>query len=284
MSTDVQLPKYDELFNPVLKALHALGGSGTVREIDAKTAEILNLPEDLLTIPHKKGSTEFSYRLAWARNYLKRYGLLENSSRGVWALTGTRSISVDVDKEEVKRFVKGQFKNKKVELDADEDNIETIEESNGFDWKDKLLSEVMSLNPNEFERLAQRILRESGFVEVNVTGRSGDEGIDGKGLIKVGELISFPIIFQCKRYKNSVTSKEIRDFRGAMSGRAEKGLFLTTGTFTRDAKNEATRDGVAIIDLIDGEQLVEVLKRLNLGVSVSTKEVVEVNKEWFKSF
>jgi len=276
------LPKYDDLFNPLLKSLHALGGSGTVREIEEKTAEILKLSEKLLAIPHKKGSTEFSYRLAWARTYLRRYGLLENSSRGVWALTLTGNYATEVDKEKVKREVKALDKDLK---DTDTSKVETTpQDIDLYEWKEELLDQVMKLSPSAFEKLTQRILRESGFVEVTVTGKSGDGGIDGKGIIKVGELISLPIIFQCKRYKNTVPSKEIRDFRGAMSGRAEKGLFITTGTFTRDAKAEATRDGVAIIDLVDGDQLTQLLKNLNLGVKVASKEIVEIDQEWFGSF
>lgn len=278
----MELPKYDDFFNPVLKALQELGGSGSVSEIDKKVAEILQLSEAELSIPHKGGTSEVSYRLAWARNYLKNYGLLENSSRGVWALTTTGNSTKAVDKDEVKRKVKESHKMSKQLNNADETD-ELVEPINQ-EWKEKLLLEIMNLQPNEFERLAQRILRESGFVEVKVTGQSGDGGIDGKGIIKFGELVSIPVIFQCKRYKGTVPSKEVRDFRGAMSGRAEKGLFITTGTFTRDAREEATRDGVTIIDLIDGEQLVELMKRLSLGVKVSNVESIEINYEWFKSF
>ena len=137
--------------------------------------------------------------------------------------------------------------------------------------------------PNAFERLCQRLLRESGFVEVEVTGKSGDGGIDGRGIIRLAGLISFPVLFQCKRYSGSVGSNVVRDFRGAMVGRVEKGLVLTTGHFTTDAQREATRDGATPIDLIDGELLMDKMKELELGVSVEMVEKVEVKKDWFAS-
>ena len=124
-------------------------------------------------------------------------------------------------------------------------------------------------------------MRESGFIQVEVTGRSGDGGIDGHGVLRVGGLLSFPVIFQCKRYRKPVSSGVVRDFRGAMVGRADKGLIITTGSFTRDADREATRDGASPIDLIDGEQLMDKLKDLRLGITTKQVEVVEVSAEWF---
>ena len=81
-------------------------------------------------------------------------------------------------------------------------------------------------------------------------------------------LISFQVLFQCKRWKGSVGAAVVRDFRGAMQGRAYKGLIITTGTFTTEARKEATRDGAPAIDLIDGESLCELLKDLRLGVTI----------------
>jgi restriction system protein len=129
----------------------------------------------------------------------------------------------------------------------------------------------------------QRILREKGFVQVEVTGKSGDGGIDGRGIAKINGILSFHIVFQCKRYKGKVSSKEIRDFRGAMVGRTDKGLFITTGSFTRNAIDEATRDGAPTIDLIDGDKLAETLKELGLGVKVKIKEEISIDEEWFKN-
>ncbi|WP_229216074.1 restriction endonuclease [Dyadobacter frigoris] len=168
------------------------------------------------------------------------------------------------------------------ENEAKEADEEVQEAEN---WK-KLALEIITevLSPGAFERLVQRILREKGFSQVEVTGRSGDGGIDGRGIAKINGILSFHIIFQCKRYKGKVGSGEIRDFRGAMIGRTDKGLFITTGSFTRDAILEANRDGAPAIDLIDGEKLVEKLKELNLGIDIELREHISVNRKWFESF
>ena len=147
-----------------------------------------------------------------------------------------------------------------------------------------MLEELLKIRPDAFEKLCQRILREAGFVQVEVTGRSGDGGIDGRGIIKIGGMLSFYVIFQCKRYRGSISAQQIRDFRGAMVGRADKGLFITTGTFTRDARHEASRDGAPPIDLIEGIELAEKIKELGMGIKVKTEEVVEIDRNWFRSF
>lgn len=150
--------------------------------------------------------------------------------------------------------------------------------------EEKLLTVLtQKLDPSAFERLVQRLLRESGFIQVEVTGRTGDGGIDGKGIAKIHGFMSFHVLFQCKRYKGSVGSGEIRDFRGAMVGRADKGLFITTGTFTPAALKEATRDGAPPIDLVDGDELVEKLKELELGMKIELVEKVNIDEAWFEN-
>ncbi len=271
------VPKYDELFNPVLEALHSLGGSGTVDEIDEKVLEILNLSDKDANEIHKGNTTELSYRTAWARNYLKRFSIVENSDRGVWSLTPLGLKTSKVNPTEVKRAVKL--------LDKKSPDVKSVAESESpgsdIEWEDTLLEVIKGIEPVAFERLCQRLLRESGFSEVTVEGRSGDGGIDGRGIYKLNGLISTRVIFQSKRYRGSISSQQIREFKGTMSGRAEKGIFITTGTFTRDAKKEAVRDGSPPIDLVDGRDLAELLKELRLGLSVKLVEEVEVNKQWF---
>jgi len=273
------VPTSGEMLNALLTALHQLGGSGSNVEIEETAAQILNLTEEETSEIHRGNRTKFSYRLAWARTYLKNYGLLENSSRGVWALTSKGREVKNVEKEEVRRVVQAQSR-KKRELDV----VETDAVEDTESWEDQLLEKILSLPPDAFERLCQRILRESSFIQVEVTGRSGDGGIDGKGVVRIGGLLSFHTIFQCKRYRGSVGTKEIRDFRGAMVGRADKGLFITTGKFTRDAVSEATRDGAPPIDLVDGERLTAMMKELSLGVKIQTVEVVEIDERWFENF
>lgn len=274
------IPNFDKLFNPLLVALQKLGGSGSISEIEDKVAEIMGLTEEEVNEIHKGNRTKLGYRLAWARYYLKRYGLLENSSMGVWALTVEGAKTQKVDEEEVKKQIRHIDK----ETSSVEEEVSEGKEPKSVEqfWQDELLGEILKISPNAFERLCQRFLRESGFVQVEITGRSGDGGIDGKGIVKMSGLLSFHIIFQCKRYSKSVSASIIRDFRGAMVGRADKGLVITTGTFTRDAKKEAIRDGATPVDLIDGEQLAEKMKELKLGVKLETQEVVRIDKDWLK--
>lgn len=248
----VTVPTYDALMNPVIQALKSLGGSGTIEEIDSKVAEIAGLTDEQLEVlhdPDKGGATEVEYRLGWSRTWLKRYGVLENSSRGVWALTPTGSKLDRVDPKEVVRVVRAQIKKAHEEEDEEPTNVPT--------WRDELLDTLLKMPPPAFERLAQRVLRESGFIQVEITGRSGDGGIDGKGIMRLGGLLSFHVIFQCKRWQGAVTAGQVRDFRGAMVGRADKGLLITTGTFTKDAMREATRDGAPAIDLVDLEKFLD---------------------------
>ena len=263
------LPTFDELIVPTIKALLDLGGSGTIEEINERVYQIANIPDETLQILHGENGlqSEVDYRLAWSRTYLKKYGLLDNSARGIWALTKS-DLNIDqIDSDQIVKTVREQHKqieqkNKK-EANEEVEITEKIEETN---WKEQLLNVLFDIPPEAFERLAQRLLRESGFIQVEVIGKIGDGGIDGKGIVRISDFLSFHVIFQCKRYKGSITPSQIRDFRGAMQGRADKGLFITTGTFTRDAIKEATRDGDPPIDLIGGELLCDKLKEFKLGL------------------
>lgn len=264
----VKLPKREAFFTPVIQALRELGGSGTNDEINNKVIELLQLPAELLNVMHRDTTqTKFEYELAWVRTMLKSQGVLLNSQRGVWSISsGDTSHLVTTMSSKASQKIEAELKS--------ED-----------DWK-KRMSEIIvkNLSAPAFERLIQRMLREKGFSQVVVTGRSGDGGIDGRGIAKINGILSFHIVFQCKRYTGSVSAKEIRDFRGAMVGRTDKGLFITTGSYTRQAIEEATRDGAPAIDLIDGDKLAEKMKELQLGVSVEIKEHVSVNEDWFKNF
>lgn len=277
--------KFDDLFNPALQAIHRLGDSCTVSEMEEEVIKILELAESEINDVHRGNITKLSYRLAWARNYLKRYGLIENSERGVWRLTDNGKNIKSVDKDEVYSKVKSLDKeiapiyNQEKTEDLDHKTIEI----KSIEWKEDLLNILKEIEPVKFEKLCLLLLRELGFIDVQVTKQTNDGGIDGLGIIKVGEVISFTIVFQCKRYKDIVSSNAIRDFRGALIGRAEKGLILTTGTFSNEAKKEARRDGAPQIDLIDGLALCELLKKTELGLTTRMVEEVEIQRTWFKS-
>jgi restriction system protein len=286
-----KMPTFDQLMNPLVRALKALGGSGSIEEIYDKVIELERLPDDVITQPHdpeKSNETEVGYRLAWARTYLKKYGLLENSSRGIWSLAATAKQVKELNPQEVVRAVKalgkkeGESKAAKRKVSEPADENEEISEEQ--QWKQKLHAMLtQTLTPAAFERLVQRVLRESGFIRVEVTGRTGDGGIDGRGIARIHGLMSFHVLFQCKRYKGSVGPGEIRDFRGAMVGRADKGMFITTGTFTPAAVKEATRDGAPPIDLLDGNEFADKLKELKLGVRTESVEVVSIEDQWFEN-
>lgn len=281
------VPTYDKLFQPLLDAIHSLGGSASVAEQEDRVAELLKLSEEAISEVHRGNRTKLSYRLAWARNYLKRFGILENSNRGIWSLTPIGQATKSVELEHVKKFVQS------LDRPADKTHAPVTSPVSGsivddleeISWEDDLLEILKTIPPDAFERLCQRLLRESGFIQVDVTGKSGDGGIDGRGVVRIGGLLSFHVIFQCKRYQGSVSSSTVRDFRGAMVGRADKGLLITTGTFTKDAKAEAQRDGAPPIDLIDGEALAQKLKELNIGVEIATRTIerVVVDREFFMS-
>ena len=291
MPVDVgQVPRVPDLFVPVLKALDGLGGSASNDEINDRVAEVLALPAEVRAYIHKDGPLpKVDYRCAWARSWLKNAGLVENSGRGVWALTGEGRTALAGGDELglVKRVRQASYALRKgfaLVEDAPpgtEDPSTSSHEAVG--WRERLLLALGDLHPAAFERLCQRLLREAGFTRVEVTGKSCDGGIDGTGVIRMN-LLSFQVIFQCKRWKGSVGASTVRDFRGAMVGRADKGLILTTGAFTADARREATRDGAPAIDLVDGDALCDLLKAHKIGVKVRTVEEVTLDEAALASF
>ncbi|UVK41818.1 restriction endonuclease [Mesorhizobium sp. AR07] len=282
------VPPFAEFFVPVLRALDALGGSASIEEIDDKTAVLMDISDAARSVLVGDGPrSKFDYRCAWARSWLKNAGLTNNSERGVWALTAEGRTSLSLDPEEtVRRVRRADAALRKAKVVAAPERVEAEAEAADIalkDWREQLLDILLALDPAAFERLCQRLLREAGFIKVEVTGRSGDGGIDGAGVLRVN-LLSFHVLFQCKRWKGSVGAGVVRDFRGAMIGRADKGLVITTGTFTADARREAVRDGAPAIDLIDGDGLCDLLKDQKIGVRVKMVEEVTVDEAAFAGF
>jgi restriction system protein len=288
----METPRYYEFMNPVLAALRERGGTLTNEEIVDAVVQRMHLPDDVLERKqqgHNMGEVE--YRIAWAKSYLKKAGYLTQSARGVWSLTAEGKATDAVDVRAVRMDIRREYRTRRQEqallhtppgeTTTEGASAALVEVEAELGWKQQVLDTLLALSPEAFERLSQRLLRESGFTQVEVTGRSGDGGIDGKGVLRLGGLINFQVVFQCKRYSGTVSSSTIRDFRGAMIGRADKGLIISTGTFSRDARAEAVRDGAPAIDLIDGQELADLLKRYELGVQTIMVEKVEVNAAWF---
>src|ERR1035437_8781073 len=186
----IKLPSFDQLMNPLLGALQALGGSGSIEEVYDKVVELERFSDDVISQlhdPEKSNQTEVGYRLAWARTYLKKYGLLENSSRGIWALTPKANDVEKLNPQEIVKSVRSVHRGASEVVDTPPPD--TPQE---LDWRQRLHGILTKkLSPAAFERLVQRMLREAGFTQVEVTGRVGDGGIDGKGIARIHGLMSF---------------------------------------------------------------------------------------------
>ena len=261
------------------------GGSGTTAEIIDRAIEILNISEDEQNKVLGSGGSKVRNQANWARLYLAHGGILDSSARGVWKLTesGSQINPVSFDFQQLFRDVQRKFQAARQERPEkeEEQDVEEIADSTE-DYHTAVLRTLRSLSPEGFERLCQRLLRESGFEQVVVTGRSGDGGIDGLGILQINPFVSFNVLFQCKRYSGSVNPSQIRDFRGAMQGRADKGIILTTGTFTVEAKKEARRDGAPPIELVDGDDLVKLFENLEFGLK--PRKTFDIDEAFFSEF
>jgi hypothetical protein len=273
---------------PTFIALKKLGGSGTNDEILNQVINDLNLPDEVADITHNGNvnQSELSYRLAWARTYLANYGAIQNSARSVWSITPD-FVSVDVlDEKEVVAFVVKKNAEKKSRtaivttpkvLPEDDEPLNDDEEfpDEIKPWKERLAGILQKMDPYGFERLTQRVLRECGFSQVEVTKKSGDGGIDGTGKLKINGIFSFNVAFQCKRYSGVVGAPDIRNFRGSLTTNIEKGLFITTGTFSKAARDEACSPGKQQIDLLDGEEFINKLTEYEIGVHPVTTYAID---------
>lgn len=272
-------PQFVRFFQPVLAALKELGGSGRPDEVVDFIIEKLSLSEKERNETIPSGELRLTKNVNWARFYLAKAGFIDASTRGVWTLTNLgRTANLSHDSAlQIFNDVHKQFSSdkKQKKVDSEKNKPNEVDVSEDVDHRTELMNILLGLSPEGFERLCQRLLRESGFEKVEITGRSGDGGLDGIGVLQVNPFVSFKVLFQCKRYKGSVVPSQVRDFRGTMQGRADKGIILTTGTFTTEAKKEASRDGVPPIELVDGDKLMDMFEKLELGVRpIQAYEVV----------
>jgi restriction system protein len=277
--------QYIRFFIPIIEVLRESGDSGTVAEVIDRVIEKMKIAESEQEVTLKNGQSRVRNQVQWARFYLSYAGYIDASKRGIWSLT-EKGLLIDTTTfdslalfNEVNKSVRKGKKHEDTKTRIGGTGDEEIEL---LDHRTDLLNLIKSLPPSGFERLSQRLLRESGFQKVVVTGRTGDGGIDGVGILQVNPFVSFNILFQCKRYQGAVTPSQIRDFRGAMMGRADKSIIITTGTFTLDAKKEARRDGAPPIELVDGDILVQMFEQLQLGLIPRT--TYDVDEKFFDDF
>lgn len=278
-------PKFLTYINPLLATLRDMGGAGITSEVIDRVITRMNIPEQELEETIASGSSRVRNQIQWARMYLSKVGYIDPNVRGTWRLT-EKGMSADLSEKDVYelfKYVHANF-NAKDETEQKTGKKEKVEEVSVEEeqYTHNLLNILQKLSPSGFERICKRLLTECGFQNVEVTGRSGDHGIDGIGILEVNDLVSFKVLFQCKRYKESVGPGQVRDFRGAMQGRAEKGIILTTGQFTQDAKTESKRDGVPPIELVDGDKLVEMFEKYKLGLKPKT--VYDIDLGFFEEF
>lgn len=272
--------------NPVLQVLKNNGGIGAASEIIDGVIAHLNIPDVEVEVTIPSGQSRVRNQIQWARYYLAKAGLVDSPKSGVWRLTqegGQTNLSTEQAKALVQKIVKEYQDSKRASegtgKTSKNEDIALVEDE---EHTEDLLEVLKNLSPKGFERICKRLLTEIGIHDIQITGGTGDQGIDGIGRIRLNDVVNFNIVFQCKRYKETVSPALVRDFRGSMQGRAEKGLILTTGRFTQEAQKEANRDGVPPIELIDGERLVGLFEKYELGLKPKT--VFELVPDFFKSF
>lgn len=295
MKKEHSVPSYGDLISPTFIVLKKLGGSGKNDEILSHIIADLSLSDEIVDYPHLGSSnqSELQYQLAWARTYLKNFGVIQNSSRSVWSITPKYAGVDSVDGKAIVSFIKKNAEKRKpidsnsvtsdltLPEDSDPENNEIEFPEEVKPWRTQLAEVLYKMEPFAFERLSQRLLRECGFTHVEVTKKTGDGGIDGTGKLRINGIFSFNVAFQCKRYKGLVSASDIRDFRGSLTTDIEKGVLITTGTFSKAASEEASNPGKQQIDLIDGEEFIT--KLAEYGIGVREVKIYEIDEDFFKN-
>lgn len=285
---DKKQAEFTKWFGPLLNALRELGGSARPKEVVEAIAKSENVPDIQREEIMKSGILRFDNQVAWARQYLVWEGLLDNVKKGVWTLSSKGQDTHLTLEDSRKLFLKWVEIHQKARKDKkSKKNIEKLQDEQDPDEVEheiapSLLEVLQTVSPIGFEHICKRLLREHGFENVFVTQASRDGGIDGYGTLELNPFVSMKVLFQCKRYQGTVSRSQVGDFRNAMIGRADKGIILTTGTFSEDAKREASREGAPPIELIDGKKLVELFEKVELGVK--PKIVYEVDYNFFEKF
>lgn len=284
-------PTFVQWFGPLLDALRELGGSATPKEAVDAVGRICKVPQSQREEVLKTGMERFANQVYWARQYLVWAGLIQKERRGVWTLTPQGTATHLSAEQSLEIFLREQQKHTKArktkspegtakaDIAVEPEDSEQSDEDQEFE---RFIAVLQSLSASGFERLCLRLLRVAGFDRLEVTGRANDGGVDGVGVLQVNDLVSFNVVFQCKKWVAPVPPKEIRDLRGAMAGRADKAIFLTTSHFSQNAKDEAIRPGADPVELVDGEKLYEMFRKYELGLRPRT--VYDIDSAFFDNF
>jgi restriction system protein len=244
------MPKQSEIEIPLLEVLISLEGQGKPKEIyPMVTKKFPNLTQEDLDERMESGGNKWTNRIQWVRQKLVDSGEIHNPQRGVWAIT-------DKGRNRV---------NSPIPTLAAPVNFVELYEDYEEDFKSQLLDKLHELTSRQFEEFAKKLLQVYGFVDLTVTEVGPDGGIDGYGRLKIG-LASMNVAFQCKRWQGNVGRREIQQFRGAIQGTYEQGIFFTTSDFTPHAKGISFQQGAVPIILMNGTGIVDIMIEKGLGV------------------
>lgn len=292
--TKLKGPKFIQYFQPVIDGLRDLGSSAKPSEVYTWITEHYPIPKGEIESTTKGGQSKFQNKVGWARFYLAKGGLIATEQRGVWVLT-EKGRKANFSHEEAYNFFKsihdgfqldgGQADETEPEKTVDEADASAPDEKTYLNQdviQEELVNILRGITDKGFEELSARLLRHIGFENLKVTGQTGDHGIDGEGFLLINRFVRIKVMFQCKRYTGTVPVKDIRDFRGAIQGRAERGIFLTTGTFTKGAREEAARENATAIELVDIDRLLELL--IEEGLGVRETKALTIDREFFSPY
>ncbi len=297
------IPSLDELMLPMLKFLGD-GQEHSMREVEDHLAKVFNLTEEEIAQRYEvSGDSIFKNRVSWARTYLLKAKLIDAPRRGYVIITdrGRDVLAQNLTRLDCKFLEKypeffsfyngskpkGPTINGGDEVRTPEEEIsENLDQLNQA-LKDDLLQRVLSLSPARFEMLVIQLIVRMGyggsFEEVSqLLGKAGDEGVDG--VIKEDVLGLDNVYIQAKRWtQGSIGRPEVQSFVGALQGKgANKGIFITTATFTKDAWQYAeSLKGIKVV-LIDRDKLLDYMIRYNVGVHVDrVLEIKKIDEDYF---
>ncbi len=264
-------PKQAEIELPLLEVLDKLGGKAKPSEVYPLVAKHFpslteeELSEKLLSYPSIR---KWSNLVQWARQALIDKKQLDGSTRGVWKLTPAGRERLG------KRKSKTSTESSTVTL-ADLVNQDSVR------INARIIAELNNLTPHGFEKFCQVLLAQIGYVDLAVTKRSNDGGIDGYGQFRQG-IVTIKSAFQSKRWRKSPVGRpEIDAFRGAIQGDFGHGVFLTTNRFSKDAQDASIKKGAIPVLLLDGEAIAKIMVENGLGVHKQPVYTVDLDPDFF---